>query len=147
MTSVLPKPDIESSVWIARPPEYVWKYLYDVSNDTRWRSSVKAGRWISDPPYGIGSTGLHVIEGVGDWPWRITEWEEPYIITWYVTGNRFEGSHAGYRIAPDGTGSRVTAHMRIKPGSLMRIIIRLMKRRITSQLTADLEKLKAIMEA
>ena len=37
MTNVLPKPDVETSLWIARPPEDIWEYWYDVSNETQWR--------------------------------------------------------------------------------------------------------------
>ena len=147
MTSVLPKPDIEISIWIARPPEDIWNYLYDVSNETQWRGGTSTAQWISDPPHGVGSTGLHVIEGIGDWPWKVTEWEEPRIMSWDVTGGRFEGSHAGYRVAPEDAGCRVTIHMRVKPSALMRILMLIMKRRMRPQLAADLEKLKAIMEA
>ena len=147
MTSVLPKPDIESSIWIARPPEDMWEFLYDVSNDTQWGGGVKAGQWISDPPHGIGSTGLNVVEGIGDWPWKVTEWEEPRIMSWDVTGGRFEGAHAGYRVAPEDAGSRVTLHMRLKSSALTRIFLLVMKRRMRRQLADDLEKLKAIMEA
>ena len=147
MTSNRPKPDIERSIWIARPPEEIWNYLVDVSNETQWRGGVAEAQWISDPPHGVGSTGLHFIEGIGDWPWKVTEWEEPRIMGWDVTGGRFEGSHAGYRVTPEDAGSRVTIHMRVKPSALMRILMLIMKRRMRRQLAAHLEKLKAIMEA
>ncbi len=70
----------QSSIAIARPPEDVWTFLYDVSNDTRWRTGVTSARWISDPPYGVGSTGLHLVQGVGDWPWTVSEWNEQRIM-------------------------------------------------------------------
>ena len=44
MTTVLPRPDIESSIWIARPPEDIWKYVYDISNDTQWRDGVNSAK-------------------------------------------------------------------------------------------------------
>ena len=147
MTSTSPKPDIETLTWIARTPEDIWNYLYDVSNEPQWRGGVKAAQWISDPPHGIGSTGLHVVEGMGDWPWRMTEWEKPRIMSWVATGGRFEGAHAGYRIAPEDAGSRVTIHMRVKPSALMSVLLFIMKRRMRRQLAADLGRLKAIMEA
>jgi hypothetical protein len=73
MTSIMPKPDIEISIWIARPPGDIWKYIVDVSNETQWRDRVNAAQWISDPPHGVGSTGLSILEGIGDFPWKITE--------------------------------------------------------------------------
>jgi len=147
MTSDRPKPDIESSNWIARPPEEIWKFLTDVSNDTQWRKDVTDARWVSDPPHGVGSTGVHFVEGVGEWPWRVTEWEEPRSMSWDVTGGRFEGGHAGYRLAPEKSGCRMTLHIRVKRSVLMRIVLLIMKRRFRRDLAADLNKLKAIMES
>jgi len=147
MTSSLPKSDVETSIWIARPPEFIWNYLVDVSNETQWRAGVNAAQWISDPPYGINSTGLHAVEGREDWPWKITEWEELHIASWDYTGGIFEGGGAGYRVKPEDAGSRVTIHFRMRPSVLTKILLLLMKRRIRRQLAGDLEKLKAIMEA
>lgn len=147
MTNNRPEPDLESSIWIARPPEDIWDYLVNVSNDTQWRTGVTDAQWTSDSPHGVGSTGLHIVEGIGDWPWRITEWEEPRTMSWEVTGGRFEGGHAGYRIAAEDAGSRLTSHARVKPSVVMRILMLIMKRRMRRDLAADLEKLKTIIEA
>jgi len=49
MTSDRPKPDIESSIWIARPPEDIWNFLSVVSTDTQWRTDVTDAKWISEP--------------------------------------------------------------------------------------------------
>ena len=35
MTSIVPKPDLEALIWIARSPQDIWEYLYDVSNETQ----------------------------------------------------------------------------------------------------------------
>jgi uncharacterized protein YndB with AHSA1/START domain len=147
MPSDRSEPDIESSIWIARPPQEVWNYLVDVSNDTQWRDGVTDARWDSGPPHGVGSTGLHAGQGTDVMTWRVTEWEEPLIFSWDVTGGRFEGGHAGYRLAPEEAGSRMTLHISVKPSVLMRILMLFMKGRIGRQLAADLEKLKVIMEA
>ena len=108
---------------------------------------MNASQWTSDPPHGVGSTGLTVVEGIGDCPWKATEWEEPHIMSWDVTDGRFEGAHAGYRVMPEDGGSRVTIHIRVKQSALMSILMLIMKRRMRRQLAGDLERLKAIMEA
>jgi uncharacterized membrane protein len=138
---------MQSSIWIARPPEDIWDYLVDVSNDTQWRKGVTDAKWVSDPPHGVGSTGLHVMEGIGNVPWKTTEWEEPRIMSWEFTSGRGKGVHGGYRVVPEDNGSRVTIHTRAKWPSLTKILILIMKRSLNRQNTADLEKLKAIMEA
>jgi len=147
MTSDRVEPDLESSIWIARPPQEIWNYLVDVSNDEHWRDGVTDAQWDSGPPHGVGSTGLHVGEDTDVMTWRVTEWEEARIMSWDVTGGRFAGGHAGYRLAPEDAGSRMTLHIRVKRSALMRILLLIMKRRFGRQLAADLEKLKAIMEA
>lgn len=147
MTSDMPKPDQESSIWIARPPEEIWNYIFDISHEAQWRFGVTDAQWTSDPPYGVGSTGLHITENFGTVQWKIIEWEEPHNASWEFTSGRFKGVHGGYRVASEDTGSRVTIHGRAKRASLMKIIMLIMKRSLNRQNTADLEKLKAIMEA
>lgn len=140
------KPDIEVSIWIARSPEEIWDYLCDASNDVLWRYGVYLGQWITEPPYGVGSTGFHIVKSLGDYPWKIAEWEEPNIMSWDVTDGRFEGVRSGYRIAPEDSGSRVTLHMSVNRNVLSRIMVFVMKRTMKRQLAGDLERLKAIME-
>lgn len=141
------KPAVERSIWIARPPEEIWDYLADVSNEPQWRDIMIEARWVSEPPYGVGSTGLNVVKGIGDWPWKVTEWDEPRSASWDVTGGKFEGSQGGYRVEPEGAGSRVTTHAHFKPSTFTRILMPIMMRSIGRQFAAELEKLKVIMEA
>ena len=147
MTRDRPKPDVENSIWIGRPPQDIWDYIVDVSNDTQWRGGVIDAQWISDLPHGVGSTGLHIIEGIGDWPWKATAFEEPRIMAWEVTGGRFPGGHGAYRIEPEGDGSLVTIEARLKRSVIMRLLMLVLKGRIRRQNAIDLEKLKTILEA
>jgi uncharacterized membrane protein len=137
----------QSSIAITRPPEDVWRFLSEVPNDTRWRTGVTSARMISEPPYGVGSTGLHVVKGIGDWPWTVTEWDEPRIMGWDVTGGRLRGSHGAYGINAEGAGSRVTIYTRVKPSVLMRVLMLIMKPIMRRQAASDLEKLKQILDA
>ncbi len=136
----------QSPITIGRPPEDVWRFLTDVSNDTRWRTGITSARMISDPPYGVGSNGLHVVKGLGDWPWTVTEWDEPRLMGWDVTGGRFRGGHGSYGINAEGAGSRVTIETRVNPSVLMRILMLIMKRIMRRQAASDLEKLKKILD-
>ena len=97
---------------------------------------------ISDPPHGVGSTGLHVVERIGDYPWTVTEWDEPRIIGWDVTGGRLTGSHGSYGINAEGVGSRVTIDTRVKPSVLMRVLMLIMKRTLRRKDASDLDSLE-----
>jgi hypothetical protein len=81
--------ELESSIFIARPAEDIWKSLWEISNDTQRRTGTISAGWTSDPPYGVGSTGLHVVKGMGDFPWKATEVEEPRVMSWDTIGGRF----------------------------------------------------------
>jgi hypothetical protein len=146
MASNMPRPDIESSIWIARAPEDIWNFFSVISTDAQWRNGVIDAKWISEPPHKVGSTGLHIIEGVGDYPWKVSKFEEPRIMAWEVTGGRFEGNHGAYRIAPDGDGSRVTIETRFKQGIVMWFLGLLLKGMLKRGNATDLEKLKTILE-
>jgi len=147
MTNDTLKPDVESSIWIARPPEEIWNFIMDLSHEVQWRTGVTDAKWVSDPPHGVGSTGLHIVEGIGEVPWKVVEYNELQYASWEFTSGRGKGIHGGYRVAPEDTGSRVMIHSRAKRFSLMRIFLLIMKRSLKRQFAADLEKLKAIMEA
>jgi len=107
---------------------------------------VNSAQWISNPPHGVGSTGLHIIEGIGDWPWTATACEEPHIMAWKVTGGRFEGSQGAYRIEPEGNGSRFTLETQMKRNFVISILMLFLKGSLKRQNATDLEKLKAILE-
>jgi hypothetical protein len=147
MTSDIPRPDIISSIWIARAPKDIWNFLSVISTDTQWRNGVTDAKWVSDQPHGVGSTGLHIIEGIGDWPWKVSQFEEPHIMAWEVTGGRFEGSHGAYRIEPEGDGSRFTIETRFKRSIIMSFLGLLLRGMIKRGNATDIEKLKAILEA
>jgi len=141
------KPAVERSIWIARPPEEIWDYLADVSNEPQWRDIMIEARWVSEPPYGIGSTGLNVVKGIGDWPWKIAEWDEPHSVSWDVTGGKFAGSQGGYHVDPEDAGSRVTIYAHFKLSAFTRLLMPIMTRSLGRQFAAELKKLKVIMEA
>ena len=143
----MPKQDIEVSIYITRSPEDVWNYLCDVSNEVLWRYGVYLAQWISEPPYGIGSIGFHIVAGMGDAPWIIVEWEELRIISWDFPDGRYKGVRAGYRISPEDAGSRVTIHMSANRNAFLRIMTFVMKRFFLRQLSGDLDRLKTILEA
>jgi uncharacterized membrane protein len=147
MTSTMRAPDIESSIFIERPPEDIWSYLVKVSNDVQWHEIVNDAKWFSDPPYAVGSTGIHIAEGIGDCPWTIIEWQEPHIMAWEFTGGRLKGGQGAYRLELEGSGSRVFIETSVPRGIVMKLMMLFLKRRLERTDASDLAKLKAIMEA
>lgn len=140
-------PEMQAAIWIARPPQALWRYLEDVSQDPQWRVGVRAARWTSSPPHGVGSTGAHSIQGQGDWRWTAAEVDEPNRMSWDYASGMFTGGRAGYRLQVEKGGTRLTMHLQLKPGLSQRLLMLVLKPLIQRQLAGDLAKLKAILEA
>lgn len=45
-----------TSVEIDRPPAEVFAFVADFSNNPRWQRGMRACRWTTAPPHGMGST-------------------------------------------------------------------------------------------
>lgn len=53
---------IEESIVIHRPPEEVFDFFNDRSNDTRWMATVKSSEWIDEyGPTALGRQGRMVM--------------------------------------------------------------------------------------
>jgi hypothetical protein len=137
----------EASLFIARPPEYIWEFLLDLANDKKWRTGVIDARLTSTTPVGLGTTGVHIAVLMGAFPWTLTEWEERRVAGWDFTSGILEGSHGSYRIEPERVGSRVLIRANIRLSGFFGILMPLMRLIVPRLFAGDLRKLKAIMEA
>lgn len=137
---------IKASCYIDRSPGMVWDYMLDPAREKHWRDGVRDAQMTSDPPYGIGSSGLHFTERMGDWPWTIIEWEEGHLMGWEFSGGMMKGSYGSYRIEPDGAGSCAMIEIELRHGGVSGLVMRLMKSKTARILANDLLRLKAILE-
>lgn len=134
---------MEVSVIIAQPIEKIWSYISNLDNEKHWRKGVIESLWNVGEPLGVGSAGLDIIRPFGEVPWKITDWEEQHLLGCDFIGGKLTGGHGSYLIEPVNGGARMTLCVKIKAGILFRSFI---KPFFTHQLSADLKKLKAIME-
>lgn len=139
--------ELYASISISQIPGKIWNFWTPVTTDVQWRDGIIKAEWTSDPPYGIGSTGLHYHEKYGAMPWTVTKIEDGRHIEWiHNQESILKGSVAFYHVDPENGGSRVSIYTNIKGSPLMRIIMIFMKGRMTESLKADLRRLKEIME-
>ena len=68
-------------------------------------------------------------------------------MSWDVIDGRFKGAYAGYRVSPEDDDSRMTMYVAANQSLLVKIMIFVMKGVFIRQMTGDLERLKAILEA
>jgi len=68
--------EINESTSISQSSEKIWDFWMPVTTDVQWRDGITKAEWTSQPPYGIGSTGIHYHKDVGAMPWKVIRWED-----------------------------------------------------------------------
>ena len=135
--------EICESVFISQSSEKIWDFLLLVSTDVQWRVDYAKTEWTSQPPYCIGSTGIHHHKKMGAIPWTIIKWEEGRHMEWVIGESMFKDSIGSYHVEPENDGSLVTIHSKMVLPFIMRFIMALLGRKVVK---ADLQRLKALME-
>jgi len=135
--------EICESVFISQSSEKIWDFLLLVSTDVQWRVDYTKTEWTSQPPYCIGSTGIHHHKKMGAIPWTIIKWEEGRHMEWVIGESIFKDSIGSYHVEPENDGSLVTIYSKMVLPFIMRFIMALMGRKVVK---ADLQRLKALME-
>jgi len=138
--------EINESISISQSPEKIWNFWVPVTTDAQWRDGITKAEWTSQPPYGIGSTGVHYHKDLGAMPWTITRWEDGRLTEWVHRDSRIRGSIASYHVEPEDGGSHVTLHAKMVGPLFMRIIMIFIGGKMTKGVKADLQQLKSLME-
>ena len=80
------------SIPIAQSPELIWNFWLPVSTDVQWRSGITKAEMTSQPPHGVGSTGIHYHEKLGPMPWTIIKWEDGRHMEWVFEESMMKGT-------------------------------------------------------
>ena len=138
---------LKESISMSCNPKKIWDFWYLVSTDLEWREGFTKAEWTSEPPHGVGSTGVHYHEKLGAYPWTILRWEEGHFFEFiHDPESKLKGSIASYIVEPETDGSLVTLQAKIVGPLIMRIMAPLMRGMMAKGLQNDLKKLKEIME-
>ena len=138
--------EINESISISQSPEKIWDFWLQVTTDAQWRDGITKAELTSQPPHGIGSTGIHHHKDFGELPWTIIRWEDGRYMEWVHRESRIKGSIASYHVEPENGGSRVTLKSRLVGPLFMRIIMVFIGGKMKKGVKADLQKLKVLME-
>jgi uncharacterized protein YndB with AHSA1/START domain len=147
----------EVSVHVDAPPERVWALVSDVTRIGEFSPETFEARWTrgaTGPEVGASFKGHVKRNGVGPTYWS------PCQVTACVTNEVFEfavGTDAvtfnnwGYRLEPDGAGTRVTEYFRIQPSLPMRLywtVLGPLRGRTNERgMRTTLERMKAVLES
>ena len=134
------------SISISQSPEKIWNFWMPVTTDVQWRDGITKAEWTSQPPYGIGSTGVHHTKDLGAMTWKIIKWEDGRYFEFVHIEGRLKGSIASYHVEPENGGSIVSIRAKMKGSFIMRLMMVLIKNKIKNGLKADLQMLKDLLE-
>ena len=139
--------EISESISISQSPEEIWSFWMPVTTDVQWRNGITKAELTSQPPFGVGSTGIHYHKDLGPLPWTIIKWEDGRHMEWIFGECRLKGFIGFYNVEPENDGSRVTMQQ-TKPELpfFMRILMVFTSGIIKKSMKGDLHRLKAVME-
>ncbi len=138
--------EINESISISQSPESIWDFWLPVETDAQWRGGITKAEWTSQPPYGVGSCGVHYANDIGAMSWEVIEWEDGRYFLFIHTKGRLKGSIASYHVDPENGGSRVSIKAKMKGPFIMRVLMVFMKGKMTKGIKEDLQRLKNLME-
>jgi uncharacterized protein YndB with AHSA1/START domain len=146
----------EVSLHMDAPPERVWSLVTDVSRIGEFSPETFEARWTrgaTGPEVGAHFKGHVKRNGVGPTYWslcRVTQCVPNEVFEFAVGSDGVTVNNWGYRLEPDGSGTRVTEYFRIEPHLVMRaywaVLGPLRSRTNRKGMQTTLERMKAVVE-
>jgi uncharacterized protein YndB with AHSA1/START domain len=117
----------EVSLHVDAPPEKVWALVSDVTRIGEFSPETFEARWTrgsTGPEVGASFKGHVKRNGVGPTYWspcQVTQCVPSEVFEFAVGTDDLTFTHWGYRLEPDGEGTKVTEYFRLEPTLVMRI--------------------------
>ncbi len=139
---------MEDKVLIEAPIDYVFAYVADFRNTSKWHKNMKKVGWKKDTPPGLGSeyywtetfAGMKmVLDGV------ITSWDPPNAFAWKPTGSPYPIT-GGWTFIRKGNATETIRYSDNQLGGVYRFFSLLMIPMARKQVKAELQELKRLVE-
>jgi uncharacterized protein YndB with AHSA1/START domain len=146
----------EVSLRIDASPEQVWALVSDVTRIGEFSPETFEARWTrgsTGPEVGASFKGHVKRNGVGPTYWslcQVTKCVPLEVFEFAVGPDDMTLNNWGYRLAPDGAGTKVTEYFRIEPSLVMRLywtaLGPLRGRTNERGMRTTLQRMKAVLE-
>jgi len=138
---------IEASVVVDRPPEKVWKFVFDPSNAPKYDPDIISAKQTSEGPVAVGTTFEANRKKEGKVSFRTVEYDPGRKLTWIVTSPRaMEGSKESITLEDMGGKSKVTNAWDLKLGGFYRLMGPFVARSMKKTAVAQGDRIKRILE-
>lgn len=154
---LLPDLTDEVSLHVDAPPAEVWALVSDVTRIGEFSPETFEARWTrgsTGPEVGASFKGHVRRNGIGPTYWsgcRVTVCEPERHFEFTVGSDSVTVNNWGYRLEPEGAGTRVTEYFRMEPSLPVRaywlVLGRLRARTNRRGMRTTLERMKAVLES
>jgi uncharacterized membrane protein len=140
---------VENRIEIRRPVETVFAFVADGHNNPQWQEAFKEVQVTPDGPPMVGTKMKAVASFLGvkfEPTAEITALEPNRSFSFKGTSGpaTIEGT---FRFEPAGEGTLVSSSFQVEPGGLFKVAGSIFASQFKKQTDADLQRLKAILEA
>jgi carbon monoxide dehydrogenase subunit G len=138
--------ELKGTIEVERPAEEAFAFIANFENNPQWQGGMKACRWTSEGPIGVGSTYVQEARFLGrriETCFRVTEYEPGRKISIESTKSTFPIQVTRSVEPIDAGRCRVSAHVRGQPTGIVKLLSGMAKRMIRK----DYEQLKRVLEA
>ena len=138
-----------TSVDIDRPAEEVFAFVSDSPNNPRWQRGMRACRWTSSPPHGVGSTYEQEARFLGKDvrnTFRVTAAEPPRRISFESTSGSFPVAVTRTVEALGPGRSRFTEEVEGDARGFYRVAEPVLRMLVKGSIKRDFPHLKALLE-
>jgi uncharacterized membrane protein len=142
-------PSFESRIKIERPIDEVFAFVADQSKLSQWQTGLVESGLTSEGPTDVGSTYRYVFELFGrslEATGVITEFEPPRMYGFKAVSGSFPVS-GSFTFVETWGGTRVTFAGELQQKGVSRMAGRMMGPMLETQLDANFERLKEILES
>ena len=140
--------EIEVTIEVDRPPEEVFAYWSDWTNNPRWQSGMERCTWTSEPPLRVGSTYDQEARFLGR-PVRssfeVVEYEPDRRVRIRTTKSTLPLDITREVEPLPGGGTALHATIRGAPPGLLRLFDPLTRRMVARNVHADYARLRKLL--
>lgn len=142
--------EVVVDIEVDRPPDEVFAYWSDWSNNPQWQSGMRSCTWTSEPPLQVGSTYDQEASFLGRTirtPFEVVEHEPDRRVRIRSTGGPLPlDITREVEPLPDG-GTHLRATVRGEPSGLMGLLEPLTRRMVERNVRQDYERLRLLLTA
>ena len=141
--------EVVETIQVDRPPDEVFGFWADWTNNPTWQNGMRSCTWTSEPPLQLGSTydqqasflGRPIVSS-----FEVVEYEPGAMIRIRTTAGTMP-LDITRRVSPGPNGgSTLTATIRGNPGGPMRLLNPLTRRMVARNVHRDYQRLKELLE-